>query len=82
MKPMNIDAAAEFLFMSVDTLRDLATSGEVAACKPGKAWVFLETDLLEYIQKRIQKETAERRGYTPAARVQSRRKSATPPLLR
>lgn len=37
MKPMNIDAAAEYLFMSVDTLRDLAASGEVAAQNAAQA---------------------------------------------
>ncbi|MCW9053718.1 MAG: helix-turn-helix domain-containing protein [Motiliproteus sp.] len=49
MKTYGLDQAAEFLHMSAAALGSLARSGQIKAAKPGKRWVFLETDLVAYL---------------------------------
>jgi excisionase family DNA binding protein len=41
--------AAAFLHMSPEVLRRKATTGEIPGAKPGKCWVFLKSDLVEYL---------------------------------
>ncbi len=48
-KTYSLIEAAEFLHMSAAALGALARSGKVKAAKPGKRWVFLETDLVAYL---------------------------------
>jgi len=46
---LNIQEAATFLQLSEDELRKRARSGRIKAAKPGKRWVFLKTDLVDYL---------------------------------
>lgn len=85
MKTMNLSAAAEFLNISTDALKDLAGSGIVPAAKIGKAWVFSDESLDDYLREEIRKQTAERRmdGKAPTAYTRTiRRAPRTPPALR
>jgi excisionase family DNA binding protein len=50
MNTLNVAQAAALLFISRDTLYDLARAGKVPAAKIGKAWVFLEVDLLAWVR--------------------------------
>lgn len=45
MRTYDLDEAAALLKMSSESLRQRAKAGEITAYKPGKRWVFLETDL-------------------------------------
>ena len=49
MDTLDIHAAATFLHMSVAALGQLARTGKIKAAKPGRKWVFLETDLVAYL---------------------------------
>jgi len=46
----DLKEAAIFLRMSPSALRVKVKQGLVKASKPGKRWVFLESDLLEYLR--------------------------------
>ena len=50
MRTLNIQQAAKLLHMSPGALREKAKAGLVKAAKPGKRWVFLETDLVDYLK--------------------------------
>ena len=86
MKTLNLQAAAEFLNISTDSLKDLAGGGVVPAAKIGKAWVFSDESLDDYLREEIRKQTAERRGQ-PSIKVPTsytrtvRRQPRTPPAL-
>ena len=47
---LSLQRAAAFLFMSPSTLRKRAAAGRVPGYKPGKAWVFLLDDLVNYLK--------------------------------
>lgn len=52
-----LDDAAKFLAMHPHTLEAMARDGRVIGYKPAKRWVFLESDLLEFLRScRYQKE--------------------------
>lgn len=48
-KTYDLVEAAEYLRMSPAVLREKARLGKLKAAKPGKRWVFLEADLVEYL---------------------------------
>ena len=62
MKIYNLEGGAEYLMVSIDTMRDLVASGEVDGAKIGKAWVLTEAHLDEFLLKEIKKQTAARRN--------------------
>lgn len=45
----DLHEAAQFLRMSPEVLRRKAKSGKIPAAKPGKRWVFLRDDLVDYV---------------------------------
>lgn len=49
MRTLDLSEAASMLKMSAEALRQRAKAGELRAYKPGKRWVFLESDLLAYL---------------------------------
>lgn len=55
MKTLDLESAASFLHMSPSALRHKAKSGQIKAAKPGKRWVFLETDLVNHLKSLYQK---------------------------
>jgi hypothetical protein len=50
MKTLDLQAAAELVFLDPSTLRAKAKRGEVPAAKPGKCWVFIDVDLLDWLR--------------------------------
>jgi excisionase family DNA binding protein len=61
MKTYDIHEAAEFLKIDRTTALELAGSGELSGAKVGRSWVFLESDLIEYLHARVRRQTNERR---------------------
>ncbi|WP_210397306.1 helix-turn-helix domain-containing protein [Motiliproteus sediminis] len=51
MHALGLKEAAAFLHLSPSTLGMLARSGKIKAAKPGKRWVFLERDLVAYLDR-------------------------------
>ncbi|WP_366946346.1 helix-turn-helix domain-containing protein [Nevskia sp.] len=47
----DLPEAARFLHMSPAVLRQKARMRQLKAAKPGKAWVFLERDLVAYLDR-------------------------------
>jgi excisionase family DNA binding protein len=48
MSTLDLIAAAAYLGIHEDTLRERAADGTVRGAKIGRSWRFLESDLLEY----------------------------------
>jgi len=86
---LNDDGAAALLHAEVETVRLLARSGELAGAKIGRSWVFLRSDVLQFLRERIDKDTAQRRCARTAASqplahllpVPPRRRRRAPPVL-
>jgi len=51
MKTLDLQGAARFLHLSAEELRRRAKAGLIPGAKPGKCWVFLEEDLVEYFRQ-------------------------------
>ena len=52
MSTLDVTAAASLLKIHPKTLQNLARRGLVPSCKVGRAWVFLESLLLDYLRAR------------------------------
>ena len=52
MTTLNLKEAAALLKIHPVTLQDKARAGEIPGAKIGRAWVFIEIDLLEYIRSK------------------------------
>jgi excisionase family DNA binding protein len=50
MQTLDLEEAATFLKCSDDTVRELAASGQLPAAKVGRAWVFVDVDLVEWLR--------------------------------
>lgn len=50
MKTMTLSDAAKFLHLHPVTLLRKTNNGEIPGAKPGKRWIFLEIDLVEYLR--------------------------------
>lgn len=62
MKTYDIHEAAEFLKVDRSTALELAGSGALPGAKVGRSWVFLESDLEDYLRDQIRRQTTQRRG--------------------
>ncbi len=54
MKTLNLEETAWFLKVHTETVSRLAKTGQLPGAKIGRAWVFLEEDLIEYLREQIQ----------------------------
>jgi excisionase family DNA binding protein len=61
MKTYDINEAADFLKVDRSTALELAGRGELPGAKVGRAWVFLELDLVEYLRDTVRRQTDRRR---------------------
>lgn len=50
MKTLNLEQAAAFLHMHPYTVMHKVHAGLIPAAKPGKRWVFVEADLVDYLR--------------------------------
>lgn len=51
---LNLEETARFLKVHTETVSRLAKTGQLPGAKIGRAWVFLEEDLIEYLHEQIQ----------------------------
>ena len=85
---LNAADAAAVLHADQETVLMLARKGELPGAKIGKSWVFLRSDVLEYLSNRVKQETDLRRkacvDATPVAilamKLPSRRRRMLPIL--
>ncbi len=79
MKTLNLEEAASLLHMHSTTLKERAKAGEIPGAKIGRAWVFHEDVLDEYLRAEIDRQVQERRGATndDAGRVNGQRDALT-----
>lgn len=96
METLNTFEASELLKCSENYIRELAESGELRGAKIGKGWIFLRSDVLDYVRHQVDTQhdrrvkeaktdemlelAAQRTGRTVLTR-QQRRKLRKPPLL-
>jgi excisionase family DNA binding protein len=52
MNTLDLNEAAALLKMHKQTVRSRAIAGKIPAAKPGKCWVFIEDDLLEWLRSK------------------------------
>ena len=50
MKTLDLQEAAAFLRMNPETLRQKTKAGIIPGAKPGKSWVYVEEDLIDFIR--------------------------------
>ena len=50
MKTLDINQAAEFLGAHKETIRRMVAYGLIPGVKIGRAWMFIESDLLSYMR--------------------------------
>ena len=60
MKSLDIDECAAFLKVDRSTALRLAGAGELLGAKIGRAWVFLEDDVVAYLREQIRAQAAKR----------------------
>lgn len=66
---LGVDDCAEFLHVHRNTVLELAGSGELPGAQVGRSWVFLKEDVVAYLRKRINEQTANRRALAEAERL-------------
>lgn len=69
MKTLDIDECAAFLKVNRSTAFELAQSGELPGAKIGRAWVFLEDDLVEYLRAKVRQQQEQRQAKASAPTV-------------
>ena len=72
VKTYDIHEAADFFKIDRSSALDLAGSGDLPGAKVGRAWVFLESDLVEYLRDRVRRQTTERREEAALAQRKAR----------
>ena len=78
MRTLDLEECAEFLKVNRATALELAGKGELPGAKIGRAWVFLEDDLVEYLRVKVKQQQRERQGnQDPTDTVET----SLPPLL-
>jgi excisionase family DNA binding protein len=65
---LDVTEAAELLRLHPVTVRRMASAGDLPACKQGKSWLFIRTDLLEHLRK----------GYKPSCYDKEKTACGTP----
>ena len=67
-KTFGLEQAACFLHVNKCTARELAASGKLPGAKIGRAWVFLEQDLIDWLRDQIRTQQQQRIAGTNYAR--------------
>lgn len=57
MRSMDLLECAEFLKVDRTTAMKLAQRGEIVGARVGRAWVFLEDDVVAFLRKTAQQQT-------------------------
>jgi excisionase family DNA binding protein len=69
MKTYDINEAADFLKIDRSTALELAHLGTLPGAKVGRAWVFMEDELVAYLRDMTRKQTQARRAEAEAAQI-------------
>jgi len=72
MKTYDSNEAADFLKIDRSTALDLANLGTLPGAKVGRAWVFMEDELVAYLRDVTRKQTQARRAEAEATQVLDR----------
>jgi excisionase family DNA binding protein len=78
MKTLDINEAAEFLKVHRNTALELAERGDLIGAKIGRAWVFLEDDLVEFLRAQSRQQTRERQNLKEGRELETRTVSKSP----
>lgn len=62
MKTLNLEQAATMLNLHANTLQERAAAGQIPGAKIGRAWIFHEEILDQYLRDEIERQVKERRG--------------------
>ena len=62
MKTLTIKEAANFLQIHPQTLRNRAACGDIPGAKIGRAWVFIEVDIADYLRSQYHRRTLQGDG--------------------
>ena len=62
MKTLDIDECAEFLKVKSTDVSEMVGTGELPGARIGRAWVFLEEDLVDYVRTQIRNQRRERQS--------------------
>jgi excisionase family DNA binding protein len=62
MNTLTLNQAAELLKLHPQTVLQRARAGEIPAAKPGKCWVFIEDDLINWLRSLYNKGDDARQG--------------------
>jgi len=62
MKTLDIDECAEFLKVKSTVVSEMVGTGELPGARIGRAWVFLEEDLVDYVRTQIRNQRRERQS--------------------
>ena len=60
MKTLNLTEAADLLKVHENRVMALAGAGEIPGAKIGRAWVFIDEDLIAYVRRQIKEQSATR----------------------
>lgn len=71
-----IEGAAEILRCHPQTVRALARSGKLPGSRPGRAWVFVVSDLLDMVRKGNVKECPSTKEKTAQTGISASRRQA------
>lgn len=78
---LDITECAAFLKVSESYALELVGAGEIPGAKIGRAWVFLKSDLVEYLRRQIRLTTAEIKARAEIDERARRAKERHPPAL-
>lgn len=65
MSTLNTEECAKLLSVSKSHLERLARSKEIPAMKPGRSWVFIEEDVLEWMRSKYRRKIGRPRNPLP-----------------
>ncbi|TKC83958.1 helix-turn-helix domain-containing protein [Trinickia terrae] len=60
MRTFDLQECADFLKVDRTTAMKLAQQGDIVGARIGRAWVFLEDDVVAFLREQAQKQTLER----------------------
>src|SRR5262245_35375488 len=80
MRTYDINEAADFLKVDRSTALDLANLGSQPVAKVGRAWVFMEDELVAYLRDVTRKQTQARRANAEAAQALAQAQREPKPL--
>ncbi|HDR9134966.1 helix-turn-helix domain-containing protein [Burkholderia vietnamiensis] len=60
MRTLDLIECAEFLKIDRTTLLTIVHRGDILGAKIGRAWVFLEDDVVAYLREQVQAQTQQR----------------------